>query len=405
MKFRKAVLALTTPILLSSCGGPVAETKSISSIPSVPSNDTKRIVAFSHPGALVSKVELDYVTSKIAAGENPWAEEFEHARRSAFASRKPHGRISINSTNDHEADLLRDDAIASYTQALLWQYSGDEVYAIRAIELLNAWSDFEEFSGGSDQDKLLAGWTGSVLAPAAEIMRLYPGWRFRDITKLQSMFRRAFYPQLIAASSWNGNVDLTQIDAMMAIAVFNEDQELFTKGLVRFKVRLPAYIYLAADSPTPQPVAGDNGNSQKFWFQPNRWVSGLTQESCRDNGHHSQYGLGSALHAAETAWHQGIDLYAENQDRLTAAMELLAGQLLSGSMQGICENNQVTLSRFNTWEVGYNHFHGRRGLDLPNTRNLILQQIRSSKSRTDWNLNYETLTHGRPALDAPVLQK
>jgi hypothetical protein len=287
----------------------------------------------------------------------------------------------------------------------LWRYSGDETYAVRAIEILNSWSDFEEFSGGSDQDKLLAGWTGSVLAPAAEIMRLYPGWRSRDIAKLQSMFQRAFYPQLIAASSWNGNVDLTQIDAMMAIAVFNEDQELFNKGLVRFKDRLPAYIYLAADGPAPKPVAGDGGNSPKFWFQPNRWVDGLTQESCRDNGHHSQYGVGSALHVAETAWHQGIDIYTENQDRLVAAMELLAGQLLAGSMQGICKTDRTTLSRFNTWEVGYNHFHERKGLDLPNTRKLILQQIRSSKSRTDWNLNYETLTHGSSALGAPVLLK
>lgn len=405
MKFRKAVFALMAPIFLISCSETAAETKSISMTSPVPGNEIKQVMAFSHPGALVSKVELDYVAKKIAAGESPWAEEFERARLSAFASRKPDGRIRINSKNDQEADLLRDDAIAAYTQALLWRYSGDEAYAIRAIEILNVWSDFEEFSGGSDQDKLLAGWTGAVLAPAAEIMRLYPGWRSRDKVKLQSMFQRAFYPHLIAASSWNGNVDLTQIDAMMAIAVFNEDQELFNKGLVRFKARSPAYIYLTADGPAPQPIAGDDGNSLKFWFQPKSWVNGLTQESCRDNGHHSQYGLGSALHAAETAWHQGIDIYTENQDRLTAAMELLAGQLLAGSMKGICENDQATLSRFNTWEVGYNHYHGRKGVDLPNTRKLILQQIRSSKSRTDWNLNYETLTHGTPALSDAVLPK
>ena len=32
---------------------------------------------------------------------------------------------------------------------------------------------------------------------------------------------------LMTASAWNGNVDLTQIDAMLGIAVFNEDQALF----------------------------------------------------------------------------------------------------------------------------------------------------------------------------------
>ena len=405
MKFLKAAVALMTPIVLISCAGPAAERNSDSKLPLIANAVAKPAMDFSHPGVLVSDFELAYVTSKIAAGESPWSEEFERAKNSDLASRTPTGQTNIDSRNDHEADLLRDDAIAAYTQALLWRYSGNETYAIGAITILNAWADFEGFSAGTDQDKLLAGWTGATLAPAAEIMRSYPGWHADEIINLQSMFRRAFYTQLNVASSWNGNVDLTQIDAMMAIAVFNEDEELFNKGLMRFNTRLPAYIYLAADGAAPQAITGDDGNIQKFWFQPNRWVNGLTQESCRDNGHHSQYGVGSALHAAETAWHQGIDIYTKNQERLTAAMELLAGQLLTGSMQGICPNDQVTPNRFNTWEVGYNHFHGRKGLDLPNTRKLILQQIRSSKSRTDWNLNYETLTHGRPAIAAPVLPK
>ena len=50
------------------------------------------------------------------------------------------------------------------------------------------------------------------------------------------MFKRAFYPQLNTASSWNGNVDLTQIDAMMSIAVFNEDDAEFNEGLRRLTV-------------------------------------------------------------------------------------------------------------------------------------------------------------------------
>jgi hypothetical protein len=180
---------------------------------------------------------------------------------------------------------------------------------------------------------------------------------------------------------------------MMSIAVFNEDEEEFKKGLDRLKSRNSAYFYLTSDGARPRPIAGDGGNPQAFWFNPTRWIDGLTQETCRDNGHHSQYALGSALHAAEVAWHQGVDVYTENRERYTAAMELLATQLLTGSMQGTCGNDTSTPDRYDTWEVGYNHYHNRCGVALPNTRKLIVEQVRPRAQRATWNLVYETLTH------------
>ena len=75
-------------------------------------------------------------------------------------------------------------------------------------------------------------------------------------------------------------------------------------------------------------------------------------------------------------------------------MELLALQLLTGSMHGVCSNDVPTADRYNTWEVGYHHYHSRAVIDLPNTLKLILEQIRPRASRTVCNLNYETLTHG-----------
>jgi hypothetical protein len=167
----------------------------------------------------------------------------------------------------------------------------------------------------------------------------------------------------------------------------------FNKGLERLRIRNPAYFYLASDGAQPKPIAGDGGNPQTFWSNPSKWIDGLTQETCRDNGHHSQYGLGSALHAAEVAWHQGVDVYTENQERYTAAMELMATQLLTGSMQGTCSDNTSSPDRYDTWEVGYNHYHNRAGIALPNTQRLIVEQIRPRAPRAVWNLVYETLTH------------
>ena len=348
---------------------------------------------FEHPGARDSRQELDFVKAQIGAGAQPWAGEFDRLKRSSLATRKPHALTTIDSTSKDDA-ISRDDAAAAYTQALLWYYSGEETYARGAIAILNAWAGLRGFTGGSDQDRLQAGWIGAVFAPAAEIMRLYDGWSHDDIAALQAMFRRAFYPQLNPASTWNGNVDLTQIDALMAIAVFNEDRALFALGLERFRARVPAYFYLRSDGARPRGIAGDGGDVEAFWSHPEKWVDGLMQETCRDGGHHAQFALGSALHAAEVAWHQGVDLYSENNDRFTAAMELLATQLLTGSMQGVSERVAVTRSLFDSWEIGFNHYHRRVGIELPMTRRLILERIRPEAPRAVWNLNYETLTHG-----------
>lgn len=155
-------------------------------------------------------------------------------------------------------------------------------------------------------------------------MHTHPDWNAAEIKKLQAMFKRAFYPQLMTASRWNGNVDLSQIDALMVLSVFNEDEAGFKTACKRLKAQSKAYFYLASDGSTPPRIEGDGNNIKAFWSHPTRWVDGLTQETCRDNGHHSQFGLGSALHTSEVAWHQGVDLYLENQERYTAAMELMA---------------------------------------------------------------------------------
>ena len=52
-------------------------------------------------------------------------------------------------------------------------------------------------------------------------------------------------------STWNGNVDLTLIGAMMFIPVSNDDAALYQEGFARLATRVPAYSYLESDGPTP----------------------------------------------------------------------------------------------------------------------------------------------------------
>ena len=345
--------------------------------------------SFTHPGGVIGQAELDVVKEKLAAGEEPWTSALGKLHGLAVA-----GRFDTAPTG--EADQ-KEHARQAYANALVWATTGDEAAARRGIAILNVWGrTFTGYVPAEGQNLLIAGWIGALLGPAAELLRDHPDWKPADRERMQRMFTTAFGPALERMSPWNGNVDLTQIDALMNIAVFCEDERLLRLGVERLRRRSPAYFHLASDGPKAKAIEGDGGDVPAFWSRPATWPDGLTQESCRDNGHHAQYGLASALHAAEVAWHQGIDVYAEQRERSVAAMELLASQLLEGSMLGCCgaDRDATTGDLYDTFSVGYHHYHHRLGIDMPHTERLIREQVRR-RGQSDWNIFFETLTHGR----------
>ncbi len=344
---------------------------------------------FVHPGGVVGQAELDAVRAKLAAGEEPWTRALGQLRGLAVAGR-------FDTAPRSEADQ-KEHARQAYANALVWATTGDDTAARRGIAILNVWGrTFTGYVPAEGQNLLVAGWIGALLAPAAELLRDHPDWKPADRERVKRMFTTAFAPALERMSPWNGNVDLTQIDALMNIAVCCEDERLLALGLERLRRRGPAYFYLASDAEAVRAIEGDGGDVAAFWSRPATWPDGLTQESCRDNGHHAQFALASALHAAEVAWHQGIDVYGEQRDRSVAAMELLARQLLKRSMLGCCgaDRDATTGDLYDTFAVGYHHYHHRLGIDLPHTERLLREEI-GRRGQSDWNIFFETFTHGR----------
>lgn len=360
-------------------------------------------IEFIHPGLLNSRAELDFVKANIKAGAEPWASLFNRLNNSGYGNLNwtPHPLTVVNA-NGRDADLENEDAKAAYAQALLWYFTDNEAYAKKSAEILDAWSEqLTTHVSTNHQNAVVAAWCGSVFPLAAEILRSsYPQWTTNETKQFSAMLNEAFLPLIFPGNAAiNGNWELSMSDALMCIGVFTEDAATFNRGVFLWRKRVPAYFYLTTDGSTPiRPSGTTNLDSDtaiyNYWYKPNHYFDGLCQETRRDYGHHMQMGLASAVNAAEIAYHQGLDLYSENDRRLMDAMEFQAGPLMGKPVPSALFPDGFTASDvLPTWEIAYNHFHNRKGFALPLTETLIRTKVRNSDFTAMCNLTWESLTH------------
>jgi hypothetical protein len=355
---------------------------------------TRSDAGFYHPGVLVNRAQLDLVKQKIAQGEEPWKSAYAAAKASPLGALdlSPAPRETVECGPYSKPDLgCKDeqrDSAAAYTHALLWYLSGEKAHAEKAIEIMNAWS--ATLTGGhtNSNGPVQAAWCGEQFPRAAEIIRYtYDGWAAADVERFKKMLATQYVPSLLQGSCQNGNKELSMAAALINIGVFNDDRATFDRGVQMWRGRTPAYIYLSSDGPEPKKAAGCD--DMPIWGNKGKTtplVDGLLQESVRDSGH-ANMGLSSMVNAAETARQQGVDLYAEQADRICAALEFQAQFLPPNNAPAVAN---VVIEPQPTWEIAFNHYHNRLGRALPKTA-AVLPTIRP----TGWDhqMAWETLTH------------
>ena len=355
---------------------------------------SKSSAGFYHPGVLVNRAQLDFIKAKVAACAEPWKSAYEAAKSSEYGSLSytPKPRATVECGPYSKPDLgCKDeqrDSVAAYTQALLWAISGESKHADKAIEIMNAWSGTLTGGHKNSNGPVQAAWCGEEFPRAAEIIRYTSDrWNAADVEKFKAMLTSQFVPSLINGSCENGNKELTMSEALINIGVFNDDRELFERGVKMWRGRTPAYIYLSSDGPTPlkaancadMPIWGNKGLTTPY-------VDGLLQESVRDSGH-ANMALAAMVNAAETARQQGVDLYREEAKRIVAALEFQA-QYLAPNKAAPPPNLEFHIHP--TWEIAYNHYHNRMGQDLPKM-SAVLAKIRPTG--VNHHMAWETLTH------------
>ncbi len=355
-----------------------------------------------HPGVLVSQAQLDFIKQQVHAKTEPYYQEFLYAKASPYGSKtyspkgpNPNGIIQCgsHSTPNIGCSDANSDSAAAYVQALLWYITDDSAYANNAIRIMNAYAKnlkgFAGFTPGypcpgetktCSNGPLQAAWDATKWPRAAEIIRYgnngQAGWKSDDIKAFSQLLHHIYEPLLYSGSRSNGNWELSMIEGMMGIAVFNEDLTLLHHAQSLWEKRVPAYFYyysldnsLNPNTHAPFPLdknATHDWNGQVIF---NKNTSGVTQETCRDLKH-TEDGIASAINAAETDAIQGNTLTAHlytahgAQARLVTSLNLMAGFELAASTtapQYFCTEagNKLKLGLGTTYVIAYNEYHNR----------------------------------------------
>jgi hypothetical protein len=378
---------------------------------------------FKHPGILTTLDDLKAVKQHIARGDQPWKSAYDMMAGSPYASlgyvAHPFAVVSsgVYNANAHGTFEESKDEMAAYTQALMWIFTGDERYARNAASILDAWSSTLKTHEGQNW-YLQASWAGSVMPLSAELLRAtYPQWTAAEIAQFKTMLSTAFLPLLHDRMAY-GNRELSVINALMAIGVFNDDPAAFCEGLTHWRSYVPDYIYLSSDGPEPKrpsymssspsddalmamdgnkfaygnwilaaqtvTMHGDDRTAinkwkvEQWWYRPDGpLVDGLCQETGRDL-EHSELAMAAIFNAAQIAWNQGIDLFTPNAARLAAFLERSAGFRLGAPAppglypQGIKTDNRI----FQSYEIGFDHLRHENKIQLPLTQKLLVTVLR-----------------------------
>jgi len=354
---------------------------------------------FSHPGVLVDKAQLDFARQQVKAGAQPQKAAYDAMKASTYAAPaytpKPRAIVECgsNSIPNNGCTDERNDALAAYTHALLWYIDRDPRDAQKAIEIMDAWSAVLQDHTNSNAP-LQTGWSGASFSRAGELIKWTYNGQWVQRGRFERMLRDVYLPEIRnGAGCKNGNWELIMMDAAIGIAVFLDDRAAFDKAIGIWRSRLPGYIYEKTDGAWPKAPATCPMDTRQevvdYWQGQETFSDGLAQETCRDFGH-TGWGLTAATHVAETAWHQGVNLYGEVNKRLTDGYYFHT-RLENGAPTpaNLC-GGTVKLGLGAVTEIVYNHYHNRLGQQMPTT-------LAYTESKRPAGANYffawETLTH------------
>ncbi|KAH6886994.1 chondroitin AC/alginate lyase [Thelonectria olida] len=331
------------------------------------------VLAFTHPGLLVTDQDISRAKAKIAAEKEPWYGSWNKLTSLEFSNTSYTNNAVSTVSRSTNGEALWHDAAAAFNLALRWKISGEDQYAEASASILVAWAGtLESLSGGGDDDYLTAGLQGYQFANAAELLSDYEPFTKNGFSAVLSMMEDIFLPMNVdfikhaLPSEHNvkhffANWELCNLASIMAIGVLADNKTTWNFAVDYFKNGDGnGAINNAVTNIVEEPDTGT--------------LLGQGQESGRDQGHSAlDWQLLGVI--GQQAWNQGEDLYSYNNSRILLGAEYFARYNLGHDVpfepytNGIVSYTEISSASRGairpTWELLYAHYVQIKGQDAP----------------------------------------
>ena len=330
---------------------------------------------FVHPGILHTTKSIERMRAQIADKEYPAYGSFEllkshHCSQADYQPFGPFEIISRDGEFRHTKSKMEQDFSAVYQNALMWVLTGEKTHAEKSLELLLGCAGTLKRIPETNDAPLLVGLEGLKIIYATEILRhTYKKMTVVQFNEISRMIREVFLPVMEnfyhRKPYTNGSWGPIVTKAYMAAAILWDNEEMYNKAV-------DFYLHANDNGTIAHYISGDTGQ---------------IQESGRDQGH-SMLGIGALATVCEIAWQQGDDLYSALDNRLMKGFEYVAKYNLgynvpfavwkdvTGKYSNWTEISNKGRGRYMPiFEMTYNHFVIRKGMQMPYTEQ-VLRQIR-----------------------------
>ncbi|GAA4460190.1 hypothetical protein GCM10023189_34940 [Nibrella saemangeumensis] len=171
--------------------------------------------AYDHPGGMHPQKQLDFVRKQVKAKKQPYWDAYRqlivyadsawHHPIEALANFSVPGYYVDAVMHRKNSKSLNTNAFDAYACALAWQLSGEQKYAAKSLEILNAWGATNTHYSDADGSLVMA-YAGSGMLMAAELLHGYQGWSKADKKQferwVETVYRKACNEIRNHANNW-----------------------------------------------------------------------------------------------------------------------------------------------------------------------------------------------------------
>ncbi len=245
-----ALLLLTSQVTLPAQGDiPAPNTKV--KIEQVVTN------GFTHPGIGLTKEALDRARAQVLAGKEPWATYYREMALSANAARdvkcrnespeRP-GQPDIDAFDSRSIQARLDqDGTKAQTQALMYFFTGDDVYRANALRIIRVWAGMDPAKCQYYTDAHIhSGYPLKALLSAAEIIRYTTTdnpslkWTDEDTRRLTDNLINPMIAKLMYSNGWFMNQNNFAIHGAMAGFIFTNNRAGYDQRVEWFTINKDA---------------------------------------------------------------------------------------------------------------------------------------------------------------------